>query len=152
MKTTTILSIFQNALHAYNQMCEPILKQFDISQVSFDILMFLNNNPQYTTAQEISQVRNIKKNLVSVHVEKLVCAGLLERGSIAGDRRKVSLSCTKKSEPIIKAGLAIQKTFHDTLTQGVSKEQWNVYREVIETMDANAKSIASQHNSEVSDT
>lgn len=46
----------------------------------------------------------------------------------------------------------MQKTFHDTLTQGVSKEQWNVYREVIETMDANAKSIASQHNSEVSDT
>ena len=152
MKTTTILSIFQDTLHAYNRMCEPILEQFDIPQVSFDILMFLNNNPQYNTAQEISHIRNIKKNLVSVHVEKLVCAGLLERGSIAGDRRKVSLSCTEKAMPIIQAGTAMQKSFHDSLTQGVTEDQWNVYKEVVQKMDANAKAIASQQTPEVSET
>ena len=80
MRSSAFITFFHDALNAYNKMCEPILHEFDIPQVSFDILMFLNNNPDLCTAQQISEFRNIKKNLVSVHVEKLVTAGYLQRG------------------------------------------------------------------------
>ena len=63
-------------------MCVPILHEFDIPQVSFDILMFLKNNPELCTAQQISEFRHIKKNLISVHVDKLVTAGYLDRKSV----------------------------------------------------------------------
>ena len=74
MDPSTFVAFFHDALNAYNKMCEPILQEFDIPQVSFDILMFLKNNPDLCTAQQISEFRNIKKNLVSVHVDKLVTA------------------------------------------------------------------------------
>ena len=74
MTPSTFVAFFHDVLNAYNKMCEPILHEFDIPQVSFDILMFLNNNPELCTAQQISEFRKIKKNLVSVHVDKLVTA------------------------------------------------------------------------------
>ena len=62
MDPSTFVAFFHDALNAYNKMCEPILQEFDIPQVSFDILMFLKNNPDLCTAQQISEFRNIKKN------------------------------------------------------------------------------------------
>ena len=38
--------------------------------------MFLYNNPEYKTARDIVEIRNIKANLVSVNVEKLVQDGM----------------------------------------------------------------------------
>ncbi len=142
MKPTAFLSVSQKILHAYNKMCEPLLQEFELSQVSFDILMFLANNPEYSTAQEICEIRHIKKNLVSVHVEKMVCAGLLQRNAVAGDRRKIALSCTEKASPIIDAGLHMQKSFYEGITKGITAEQWEVYKEIHETVEENARQIA----------
>lgn len=141
MQISNLIATFQNALHAYTKMCEAVLAEFNIPQVSFDILMFLNNNPEYCTAQEISEVRHIKKNLVSVHVEKLVSAGLLLRGTVEGDRRKVALSCTEKAAPIIKAGLEMQKSFFEHLSAGISQEHWQVYKEIMDTINMNTEQI-----------
>lgn len=141
MQASSFISSIQNALHAYTKMCEPVLGEFNIPQVSYDILMFLHNNPEFCTAQEISKIRHIKKNLVSVHVEKLVSAGLLRRSTVEGDRRKIALSCTEKAEPIIKAGLEMQKTFFERITDGVSREQWQVYKEIMDTIDMNTKQM-----------
>ena len=71
MDPSTFVAFFHDALNAYNKMCEPILQEFDIPQVSFDILMFLKNNPDLCTAQQISEFRNIKKkeSNYSVQVE-----------------------------------------------------------------------------------
>ena len=57
--------------------------------------MFFGNNPEYRTARDVVEIRNIKANLVSVNVERLVREGYLERHSVAGDRRKMELLCTE---------------------------------------------------------
>lgn len=54
------------------------------------------NNPQYKTAADIVKIRGIKANLVSLHVERLVQEGYLERREVPGDRRKTELICTEK--------------------------------------------------------
>ncbi len=142
MKTTTFLTFLQNIVHAYNKLCEPLLKEYDLPQVSFDILMFLANNPEFSTAQEISEIRNIKKNLVSVHVDKLVNAGLLQRNAVVGDRRKVALSCTEKAQPIIDAGQKKQQEFYKRIGEGISEDKWAVYNDIIETMASNVQTMA----------
>lgn len=53
--------------------------ELNLPQTALDILMFLANNPQYRTARDIVEVRKIKANLVSVHVDRLVKEGYLER-------------------------------------------------------------------------
>lgn len=144
MRSSAFITFFHDALNAYNKMCEPILHEFDIPQVSFDILMFLNNNPDLCTAQQISEFRNIKKNLVSVHVEKLVTAGYLQRGIVAGDRRKVLLSCTEKAQPILKAGLEMQQDFNQKLTLDIPKKYMNIFKEITESMAANTRQMLNE--------
>ena len=140
MTPSTFITFFHDALSAYNKMCEPILHEFDIPQVSFDILMFLKNNPDLCTAQQISEFRNIKKNLVSVHVDKLVAAGYLQRGTVAGDRRKILLSCTEKA----KAGLKMQQDFNQKLILNIPKEYMSIYKEIIDSMAANARQMMNE--------
>ena len=57
---------------AYTAVCRPLCQEMKLPQTAFDILMFLYNNPEYKTARDIVEIRNIKANLVSVNVEKLV--------------------------------------------------------------------------------
>lgn len=140
----TINPVFQTSqkiIHAYTHLCAPVLAEFNLPQVSFDILMFLTNNPEYSTAQEISEIRHIKKNLVSVHVEKLVDAGLLERNPVSGDRRKIALSHTEKAKPIIEAGLEMQKRFYREITLGITEEQREMIAEIGGILFSNAERI-----------
>lgn len=142
MKETTFISFSKTMLHAYNKMCEPLLKEFQLPQVSFDILLFLANNPECTTAQEISELRYIKKNLVSVHVEKLVKAELLQRSTVAGDRRKIALICTEKAQPIIEKGRKMQRVYFEAISKGISEEKWTIFRDILDTIEKNAKFVA----------
>mgnify|MGYP000507866616 FL=1 len=71
----TIEISFKTA-QAYNAMCKPLCQELKLPQTAFDILMFLYNNPEYKTARDIVEIRNIKANLVSVNVEKLVQDGM----------------------------------------------------------------------------
>ena len=146
MRISDYLAMTKDTMSAYNRMCEPVLLKYDIPQVSFDILMFLENNPEFCTAQEISEVRGIKKNLVSVHVEKLVQAGLLRRGTVSGDRRKISLMPTEKAKPIIESGLAAQQKFYERLAAGVSEEDWAVYKRMNEHLAKNVREILKEQD------
>lgn len=105
MTPSTFITFFHDALSAYNKMCEPILHEFDIPQVSFDILMFLKNNPDLCTAQQISEFRNIKKNLVSVHVDKLVAAGYRKGELLPGTGGKSCFPVRKKRNQFLKQDL-----------------------------------------------
>ena len=54
---------------AYSAVCRPLCHELNLPQTAFDILMFLANNPEYTTARDIVEVRKIKANLVSINVD-----------------------------------------------------------------------------------
>ena len=45
---------------AYSAVCKPLCQKLHLPQTAFDILMFLANNPNYTTARDIVEVRHIK--------------------------------------------------------------------------------------------
>ena len=123
----TIEISFKTA-QAYNAMCKPLCQELKLPQTAFDILMFLANNPDCTTARDIVEIRKIKANLVSVNVDRLVQEGYLERRAVAGDRRKTQLLCTEKAQPVIARGRAVQERFFARLLQntdaaaGMTKE------------------------------
>ena len=96
---------------AYTAVCRPLCQEMKLPQTAFDILMFLANNPECTTARDIVEIRKIKANLVSVNVDRLVQEGQLERRAVAGDRRKTQLLCTEKAQPVIARGREVQERF-----------------------------------------
>lgn len=124
-------------LDVYNQLCRPLSQQTGIPQTSLDILMFLKNNPQYKNAADIVKIRGIKANLVSIHVERLVQEGYLERREVPGDRRKTELICTRKAEHVWGQGCEIQKTFIETLFSGVPAESRKIFEQVMEQTEEN---------------
>ena len=89
------LELIRKFGQAYRIACKPVCKEFGLPQTAFDILMFLGNNPEYKTASDIVEIRNIKANLVSMYVDRLVKEGFLARKTFTSARR---YSCTSARE------------------------------------------------------
>lgn len=138
MNISTLLSFTTKIQGAYEVTCQPILSEFEISKTSFDILMFLYNNPDRYTAKEISATRNIKANVVSLHVDKLVKDGYLLRQSVEGDRRKVRLICTDKARPIIEKGSVMQRGFFFSMVDGLNEEELESFKHCFQVIAENA--------------
>ena len=132
------MSIVQKA---YSKLCDNILVKYNITRTAFDIIMFLANNKKFYTANAISEIKNIKPNVVSIHVEKLVSDGYLERQSVEGDRRKVKLVCTQKANPIIKDGRNAQKQYFDSLLEGLSDSELETFKVCFEKIADNASNM-----------
>ena len=49
------IEISFKAAQAYSAMCKPLCQELKLPQTAFDILMFLANNPDCTTAREIGR-------------------------------------------------------------------------------------------------
>jgi DNA-binding MarR family transcriptional regulator len=126
---------------AYNSVCKPLLHKFNLPQTAFDILMFLANNPEYTTARDIVEVRKIKANLVSVNVDRLVCDGYIIRKETKGDRRKTQLICTTVAEEIIKEGQVLQKDFLEHLFDNMDTATKEAFFSGMKQIEANLDKI-----------
>ena len=107
----TIFSHANKMTQAYHIMLTPLCKETGLPPLAMDILLFLANNPEHNTAKDICRMRGHKPGIVSVHVERLVNDGLLERQEMPGrrglsapNRRKRSLSadgrCSGSSEDV----------------------------------------------------
>ena len=126
---------------AYHAVCKPFCKELGLSQTAFDILMFLGNNPAYKTARDIVEIRNIKANLVSVNVERLVQDGYLVRRQVKDDRRKIELLCTQKAQPILARGRAAQSAFADRLFSNLDTDTYRAFLSALGCMEENLNKI-----------
>lgn len=124
-------------LTGYDQVCAEFCRERELARTSFDILMFLANNPDYDTARDIVEVRNLKANLVSVHLDRLEEEGYLIRTAVAGDRRKRALRLTEKADPIVAAGRELQQRFFTRLEENIDAESMKVFLRTLETMNQN---------------
>lgn len=138
MKVNGFLSLSQKIRQVYGKLCRPVLLKYGLSQVSFDVLMFVSNAGRVCTAQEISEGCDMKKNLVSVHVEQLVQGGYLLRESVDGDRRKIGLRCTERAQPIVREGIRIYTELFEGITKGLSKQEIEQCYQSLLTIEVNA--------------
>lgn len=87
-------------------------------------------------------MRGHKPGIVSVHVERLVNDGLLERREMPGrPRRQTRLICTERAQDIITRGREIQWKFGLRLMEGISKEDHEIMRRCFERIDINLDEI-----------
>lgn len=125
----------------YAALCKPLCQKLKIPQTAFDILMFLANNPECSTARDIVEIRHIKANLVSVNVDRLVQEGYLERRTVAGDRRKTKLVCTEQAQPIVERGRRLQEQLVEALFSGVGEELRQAFNQTVQIMGRNLDTI-----------
>ena len=138
-------AFFETALRAqksYSRLMEPVCKKWNLTHNELDVLLFLANNPENSTAKEICAMRHLKPGIVSLHVDTLATLGLLERKSVPGDRRKLRLVPTEKAGAIIARGRAMQESFAKTLAQGLSEEELACFARCMETISQNLERAA----------
>ena len=135
------IAISRKLNQAYSAVCKPLCRELELPQTAFDILMFLGNNPAYKTAGEIVELRHIKANLVSVHVDRLVRDGYLTRQPAAGDRRKTELLCTEKAQDIISRGRQVQEAFSQRLLSHMTDAQRQAFAEALNQIEENLDEI-----------
>ena len=111
MRGATLFSHANKMTQAYHIMLTPLCKETGLPPLAMDILLFLANNPEHNTAKDICRMRGHKSGIVSVHVERLVNDGLLERREMPGDRRQTRLICTEQAQALIERGRQVQWQF-----------------------------------------
>ena len=131
---------------AYETICKPLWRKLKLTQTAFDILMFLANNPEYTMARDIVEIRKLKANLVSINVEKLVKEGYLVRESMEEDRRKTRLLLTLKADEIIIQGRALQRSFAESLFSEIDETSREIILRGISQMEHNLDQMIEEKN------
>ena len=141
-------AFFETALRAqksYSRLMEPVCKKWNLTHNELDVLLFLANNPDCTTARDIVEIRKIKANLVSVNVDRLVQEGYLERRAVAGDRRKTQLLCTEKAQPVIARGREVQERFFARLLDNTDAPTREAFFRTMEVIGKNLDEILKEN-------
>lgn len=145
MPTASAMFHHANRLRkAYHMLLSPLCRESGLPPMALDILLYVANNPQNNTATQICESRGFKSAIVSVHIERLVRAGLLCRRTDPSDRRKNCLCCTEAAAPLIEQGRMLQQTFADDLLAGLDRAQLEAMHACFVKIDQNINAILAQ--------
>ncbi len=107
----------------YELLSGRVCDQYGLTQMEYDILMFLHNNPQHNTAAEIVKVRKSTKSHVSISLKNLESKGLVERIQSETNKKHIEIVLLDKAELIVEAGINAQKEFAQDVLSGLTEEE-----------------------------
>ena len=128
-------------IEAYHAVLQSLCREAELPVMALDILLFIANNPDKSTARDVCQFRGMKPGIVSFHVDRLAAAGLLERRPVPGDRRKTQLVCTEAAADTIRRGRELQKRFAEALLSGLDRESLETLHRCLAAIDGNIDNI-----------
>ncbi len=125
----------------YEKITKPICDKYELTQMEYDILMFLHNNPQFSIASDIVKMRNLTKSHVSVSIKLLEKKGYLTKSYANGNKKNSVLSITDAAKEIINNGKKAQLLFGQLIFDGFSVSEKEQCRDMFLRMCENANKI-----------
>lgn len=123
----------------YEKKTRAICDRYQLTQMEYDILMFLHNNPTYTTATDIVSIRRLTKSHVSSALKMLEDKGYIRRYYELNNRKTVHIEVLGPAEEIIQEGYKVQKDFFDAVFFGFSEEERKQYRTLLDRIYENVE-------------
>ena len=123
----------------YEALTRSVCDQYELTQMEYDILMFLYNNPQYNTAADIVKVRKSTKSHVSTSLRFLEEKGLVEKKQSEGNKKHIEIILLDSAQEIVQAGLNVQKEFVQNMFQGFTEEEMVMCKSVFGRICNNAE-------------
>lgn len=102
---------------------EPICKQYNLTRMELDILLFLANNPQYDSAKDIIERRKLTKSHVSTSIKSLAKKNYLKPTYLPNNKKTVHLKLLNTTNEIIEAGQLAQKRFFEIILKDLTKNE-----------------------------
>ena len=100
-----------------------VCDEYGLTQMQYDILMFLYNNPQHNTAADIVKIRKSTKSHVSTSLKGLEDRGLIKRLQSAENKKHIEIVLLEKAMPIIEDGIKARKDFASNVLSGLTNEE-----------------------------
>lgn len=123
----------------YEKLTGAVCDKYNLTQMEYDILMFLHNNPQYNTAAEIVKIRKSTKSHVSTSLRMLEEKGLIEKRQSEDNKKYIAIILLDKAKTIVKEGTAVQKQFARDILDGLSDEEMDMCKAIFEKIYENAE-------------
>lgn len=74
---TELLNMIHSMKKLYDHLCLDVMEKYHITRSELDILLFLNNNPEFDSAKDIVEKRGLVKSHASMGIEKLLKMDIL---------------------------------------------------------------------------
>ncbi len=107
----------------YERVTKPVCEKYGLTQIEYDVVMFLHNNPQYKTASDIVKMRKLTKSHVSVAVGLLEEKGYVLKRYAEGNRKSAILVITEAAESLVVEGEKAQRVFGQMLLDGFDEKE-----------------------------
>ena len=134
----------------YELFTRKVCDRYQLTQMEYDILMFLHNNPKHNTAADIVKIRKSTKSHVSTSLKALENKGLVERIQSARNKKHIEIVILNKAESIIEDGMKAQKEFAKNVLDGLTEEEkymcMAVFNKICANADAYLKKYAEGEN------
>ena len=123
----------------YELLSGAVCDRYELTQMEYDILMFLHNNPQLNTAAEIVKIRKSTKSHVSTSLKKLENRGFVKRIQCEDNKKHIEIVLLDRAALIVEAGLNAQKQFAQDVLSGLTKEERHMCIKVFDKICNNAE-------------
>lgn len=123
----------------YELLSGEVCDRYELTQMEYDILMFLHNNPQLNTAAEIVKIRKSTKSHVSTSLKKLENRGFVKRIQSEDNKKHIEIVLLDKAELIVEAGINAQKQFARNVLSGLTEEEKRICINIFDKICCNAE-------------
>ena len=129
----------------YELLSGEVCDRYGLTQMEYDILMFLHNNPQQNTAAEIVKIRKSTKSHVSTSLKKLENKGLVEKIQSENNKKHIEIVLLDQAKLIVEAGTDVQKQFAQTVFSGLTVEEKQMCIRIFDKICNNAEENLRKH-------
>ena len=136
-----LLDNIRRLVRLFDAMLKPVCAQFGLTSIEVTIISFLYHNPGRDTAADIVELRMLSKGNVSQAVESLIQKSLLRREQDKDDRRKIHLSLTENTKPIIKEIESVRDNFRSKVFHNFTIEERQQFAKFNERMALNTNTV-----------
>lgn len=134
MEISLILACLKKEIALYKKIKNNTCKKYKITPTAFDIIMFLNENPEVKTANELCRNLGIKPTMASYDIEKLINSNYVVSSPDINDKRKNIISLKDDSKPIIDEGIVLQRIYKEKLFENISDDEKENFYKILEKM------------------
>ena len=129
----------------YELLSGEVCDRYGLTQMEYDILMFLHNNPQQNTAAEIVKIRKSTKSHVSTSLKKLENKGLVEKIQSENNKKHIEIVLLDQAKLIVEAGTNVQKQFAQTVLSGLTVKEKQMWIRIFDKICNNAEENLRKH-------
>ena len=123
----------------YSRLTRSICEKFGLTQMEYDILMFLHNHPQFNTAADIVKIRKATKSHVSTTLKTLEDNGLVRKIQSPDNKKRIEIELLGPAKKIIQEGLNVKTEFVNNLFQGLTEEEMRMWQSIFVKVCNNAE-------------